>query len=258
MGKTWLYAGNLFGTCARFVTRFHRDNQQGSRVILKLVIGTLSQTQQEILVGLMLGDGHLEFNGYRGTRLQVKQSGEKKEYVWWLYSHFANLVRTPPQQRLDTKQWYFGTRFFVDLETFRGHFYDNRTKRLPRDITELFCSPLTLAVWFMDDGRLDYRVKSHYAYHISTDSFTELEVSMLQKLLLEKFGIVAKTYLSLCRGKYYPKLYIGKEGRDMFTGTIAPHILPCFRYKLPPNHLYNLDPSETTRRARALSLDRAR
>jgi len=197
--------------------------------------GILSTLQQDVLVGLMLGDGHLEFNGYRGTRLQVKQSEEKKEYVFWLYDHFTKLTRTPPQQRHDTRQWYFGTRFFTELEEIRKYFYIDRTKHVPENITELFQSPLTLAVWFMDDGRLDYRVKSHYAYHISTDSFTEPEVQQLQTLLREKFGIVTKTYLSLCRGKRYPKIYIGKEGRDLCTKTVAPYILPCFGYKLPPN-----------------------
>ncbi len=214
------------------------------------MICALSKQQRDVLVGLMLGDGNLEFNGYRGTRLQVKQSEERKEYVVWLYSHFAHLVKTPPKQRPDTKQWYFGTRFFENLEDMRKIFYAGREKVVPGNITELFRSPLTLAVWFMDDGRLDYRAKSHYAYHISTDSFTESEVKRLQALLLERFGIAAKTYLSLCRGKRYPKLYIGKEGRDAFTRTVAPYILPCFRYKLPSDHrnIY-FDPSETTRRA---------
>ncbi len=207
------------------------------------MIGTLSKQQMDVLVGLMLGDGNLEFNGYRGTRLQVKQSEEKKEYVFWLYNQFAHLVRTPPQQRKDTEQWYFGTRFFENLEDIRKMFYTGRKKVLPIHITELFTSPLTLAVWFMDDGHLDYREKSHYAYHISTDSFTEPEVERLQALLLERFGITTKTYLSLCRGKRYPKLYIGKEGRDLFTKTIEPFILPCFRYKLPPDQLrYALTP----------------
>ncbi|HFC10626.1 MAG TPA: hypothetical protein ENJ75_00290 [Candidatus Kaiserbacteria bacterium] len=199
------------------------------------MVGNLSKLQHDILIGLILGDGYLEFNGYKGTRLQVKQSEEKKEYVFWLYDHFAKLTRTPPQQRRDTMQWYFGTQFFTDFEEIRKNFYVNRIKHVPENITELFQSPLTLAVWFMDDGRLDYRVKSHYAYHISTDSFTESEVRQLQVLLQERFGITAKTYLSLCRGKRYPKLYIGKEGRDMFTKTVAPYILPCFSYKLPPN-----------------------
>lgn len=103
----------------------------------------------------------------------------------------------------------------------------------------------------MDDGRLDYRAGSHHAYHISTDSFTKEDVQKLQKLLWNRFGVKAKTYLSLCRGKYYPKLYIGKEGRDMFEKAVSPYILSCFRYKLPPTLEY-LDPSETTRRAPAL------
>lgn len=215
------------------------------------MICALSQQQRDVLVGLMLGDGNLEFNGYRGARLQVKQSEERREYVFWLYSQFMHMTKTPPQQRPDTRQWYFGTRFFENLEEFRNIFYAKRTKVLPENISELFQSPLTLAVWFMDDGHLDYREKSHYAYHISTDSFTESEVRVLQKLLLEKFNIMTKTYLSLCRGEKYPKLYIGKDGRDMFTKIVAPHILSCFRYKLPPDRLLNvyLDPSETTRRA---------
>lgn len=207
--------------------------------------------QRDILVGLMLGDGHLEYDGYRGARLQVKQSKEKKEYVKWLYSHFATLTKTPPQQRQDTKQWYLGTRFFEDFEEFRKLFYVNRIKVVPATVADLLQSPLSIAIWFMDDGRLDYRVKSHYAYHIATDSFAESDVRRLQVVLQEKFGIAAKTYLSRCRGKLYSKLYIGKEGRDRFTKTVAPHILQCFLYKLPPEFRYS-DPSETTRRAPAL------
>ena len=198
--------------------------------------GILSKQQQDVLVGLMLGDGSLEYNGYRGTRLQVKQAEARREYVEWLYSYFAPMTRTPPQRRNDTNQWYFGTRFTAEFERIRKIFYENRTKIVPGNIAELFDSPLTLAVWFMDDGRLDYRAKSHHAYHISTDSFTEEEVRRLQKLLSERFGIAAKMYLSLCRGKRYPKLYIGKEGRDAFAEAVAPYILPCFAYKLPPNY----------------------
>ena len=212
------------------------------------MIANLSKQQKDILTGLILGDGHLEFNGCKGTRLQVKQSKEREEYVLWLYEHFKMFVKTPPQQKKDTQQWYFGTRFYEDFEEIRKNFYHNRIKKVPKNIDVFFDSPLTLAVWFMDDGRLDYRAKSHYAYHISTDSFTEEDVKRLQKLLLKRFNIDTKIYLSLCRGKRYPKLYIGKESRDIFTKIITPYILSCFRYKLPPDLVY-LDPSETTRRA---------
>ena len=186
----------------------------------------------------MLGDGNLEFNGYRGTRLQVKQSEARKEYVFWLYRHFAHITKTPPQQRMDTRQWYFGTRFYEDLEGIRKLFYRKGRKIVPKTIDELFDSPVTLAVWFMDDGRLDFREKSHYAYHISTDSFSVADVQRLQSLLLKRFGIVAKTYLSLCRGKRYAKLYIGAEGREAFRAAIDPYLLDCFEYKSPPQYTY--------------------
>lgn len=190
----------------------------------------------------MLGDGNLEFNGYRGTRLQVKQSEARKEYVFWLYSHFAHITKTPPQQRMDTRQWYFGTRFYEDLEDIRKLFYRSGRKVVPESINELFDSSLTLAVWFMDDGRLDFREKSHYAYHISTDSFSASDVQRLQSLLLKRFGIVAKTYLSLCRGKRYAKLYIGKEGREALRAAIDPYLMDCFEYKSPPQYTYTLTP----------------
>lgn len=129
---------------------------------------------------------------------------------------------------------------YTDFEELRQVFYKERTKVIPKSIVDIFDSPITLAVWYMDDGKLDFRSKSHYAYHISTDSFTESEVKILQELLLQRFGIVFNVYMSLCRGKRYPKLYIGKEGRDVFYKTISPFILDCFRYKMPPE--YSLTP----------------
>jgi hypothetical protein len=92
------------------------------------VLCNLTKEQRDILVGLLLGDGNLEFDGYKGTRLQVKQSEARKEYVWWLYSHFAHMTKTPPQRRKDTGQWYFGTRFYEDLEDMRKLFYHNTTE----------------------------------------------------------------------------------------------------------------------------------
>lgn len=87
----------------------------GKSVILKIVISNLTKWQKDILIGLVLGDGNLEFNGCRGTRLQVKQEEKKQEYVIWLYNQFSTIVKTPPQQRRDTGQWYFGTRYYTEL-----------------------------------------------------------------------------------------------------------------------------------------------
>lgn len=209
---------------------------------------TLSTEQRNVLLGLLLGDGSLEFDGYHGTRLQIKQAEARKEYVFWLYEHFAPITKTQPKQRTDTQQWYFGTRYRADLEKIRQLFYQGGKKVLPESIASLLVAPVSIAVWYMDDGHLDYRAKSHYAYRLSTDSFTQEEVVQLQAVLYERFGIRSTLHMSLCRGKRYPQIYIGKDGRDAFYNVVAPFILPCFRYKLPP-FFVDIDPSETTRRA---------
>ena len=195
---------------------------------------SLSQAQQYVLIGLLLGDGYLEFNKFKASRLQVKQSNNKQEYVSWLYDHFNELVKTSPKQRTDTLQWYFSTRSLVELEVWRQIFYQDKRKIVPRNIKSLLVSPLTLAVWFMDDGTLDFREKSHCSFTLSTDSFSVEEVFLLQEALLENFGIKSSIQTPRSRGKQYTKLYIGKKGRDIFLKNIRPYILNCFAYKLPP------------------------
>lgn len=195
---------------------------------------TLTQLQQDIIVGLLLGDGSLEFNGFKGSRLQIKQCESKKEYVFWLYRQLACYVKTPPKQRPDTLQWYFSTRSLRELECYRNIFYVDRIKIVPSNIQDMFLSPVTLAVWFMDDGSLDFREKYHYSFTLSTDSFTVDQVAILQKVLRDRFLIDSTIQTPSCRGKRYTKLYIGKSGRDIFLKTVYPHILSCFAYKIPP------------------------
>lgn len=206
------------------------------------MVGFLSQQQQDILLGLLLGDGSLEFNGYQGTRLQIKQSVRKQEYVLWLYDQFKEYVSTPPQQRLDTKQWYFATRSMRDFTLLYEQFYPGGIKTVPSTISDMFQNPLTLAIWYMDDGSLDFREKYHYSFSLSTDAFSRDEVELLQQILQVTFNIEASIQQPSSRGKRYCKLYIGVQSRDRFLDLIQPHIVRCFNYKLPPREYHNLTP----------------
>jgi len=212
----------------------------------------LSQTQEQIVTGLLLGDGYLEFDKFKASRLQIKQAECKKEYVFWLYTHFADKVRTPPKQRGDTMQWYFSTRSLRELEEWRSNFYPNGKKIVPRNITELLVDPITLAVWFMDDGVLDYRIRSHYSFTLSTDAFSIAEVQLLQHTLLKNFGIESSIQTPSSRGTKYTKLYIGKNGREKFLEAVKPYMLKCFAYKIPPHY------SLTPQRLNSMQLQRVR
>ncbi|OGN19096.1 MAG: hypothetical protein A3I32_01285 [Candidatus Yanofskybacteria bacterium RIFCSPLOWO2_02_FULL_45_10] len=194
----------------------------------------LSFEQKRILVGTLLGDGYLYRDRYNDCYLEIKHSEKQRDYVFWMYENLSNFCPSEPKQRKDNKQWKFMTSSNKDLCFFRQSFYPDGKKIVPRDIKEILTHPLSLAVWYMDDGSLDYRPKSHYNYSLSTNSFTLEENRLLIGVLKENFGIITSVQAPLCRGVRYPELYIGVAGRDKFIETIKPYLLPCFKYKIPP------------------------
>lgn len=218
----------------RLSLRENGYRQSAGKSVKYVKIREMDKTQRDIVIGTLLGDGCLEFNGYRGTRLQIKQKDEHKQYVMWLYKNLSDLCKTPPQQRKDTKQWYFSTRAWEDLTDLHKIFYSNHRKKVPTEGVSLMTSPLSIAVWYMDDGTLDYRPRSHYNFRLSTDSFTTAENKLLVNMLNVNFGINASICNSLCRGKKYHRLYIGAKGRNSFLNLIRPYVVkPCFSRKIP-------------------------
>ena len=60
----------------------------------------LSDIQREVLVGLLLGDGHLETaNSGKTYRLKIEQSEKHKSYVKHLYHIFEDWVLTEPNSK---------------------------------------------------------------------------------------------------------------------------------------------------------------
>lgn len=86
-----------------------------NRVMRKINKDYISKHQQEIIIGTVLGDGYLEFNGFHGTRLQIKQQEKYKDYVFWFFSQLKNLCISAPKQRKDNNQWYFSTKSLEKL-----------------------------------------------------------------------------------------------------------------------------------------------
>jgi len=196
----------------------------------------ITKRQNDIILGSIFGDGYLDPKGDI-ARLHLKQSVEKKDYVFWLYHELENLCKSAPKQRKDNQQWYVSTRYFPELMEWRRRFYPKGTKLIPKDIGTQFQSPISLAVWFMDDGTLDWRPKDHYAFRLTTNCFSITDTSRLVEVLSKNFGVEATTQTTLMRGKRYPRIHIGARGRDKFLKLVSPYILKCFEHKLPPLYL---------------------
>ena len=196
----------------------------------------LTQKQQDIIVGTLLGDGYAHANGKK-AHLELKQSEEKKEYVLWLHKELENFCTSAPKQRKDNNQWYVNTRYDQQFSNLHSWFYPKGVKIVPKNIKSILINPLSLAIWYMDDGTLDYRVKDHYPFRLTTNSFTPRDNQRLVIALKENFGVDATVQSTLIRGKRYPRIHIGVKGRDQFYKLVQPYILSCFKHKLPPLYL---------------------
>ena len=188
----------------------------------------MNQRQQDVLIGTILGDGHLAENWSKTHyRLKVGQSVRQAEYVRWKYEMFRDWVLTPPKVHRSTRSLRFATISHPDITHFRNMFYQGRKKVLPNNIGALL-SPLAVAVWFMDDGNIRKTDNKVYGYYINTQSFSERENEALQGILKKRFGVRAAIYQN--NGK--PRLYIGAGGKAIFRSLVQPYILPSLQYKL--------------------------
>ena len=108
----------------------------------------LNSIQEEILVGILLGDASLERGkSTYNTRLRIEQSLEShKAYLYFLYSFFIDMTKTPPaspSRNPDkrTGKVYnsikFQTLSFPCLNKFYELFYNNSIKIVPVNIAEL-------------------------------------------------------------------------------------------------------------------------
>jgi len=193
----------------------------------------ITTRQQAIIIGSLLGDGHLDRNRYGSISLEVRQKSEHKDYIFWLWKELENLCNRKPYQRPDNFQWRLLTKYDKELQKYHKFFYDKNKKVIRKDITKILIHPLSLAVWYMDDGTLDYRAHNHYAYRFATYCFSKKEQKILVEALHRNFGLEATIQTTRIRQKQYCRLYIGKRSRNKFEKLIQPYIVKSFHYKLP-------------------------
>jgi hypothetical protein len=208
----------------------------------------VSSRVEEIVVGMVLGDSHLAMLK-QGARLEIGHSEKQKDYVFWKHKELSQYVSSnphylevpDPRYNATYGQWRFRTKsdpFFTELYKF---FYPHGKKIIPKNISSFLNSPLTLAVWFMDDGG---RRNDCYGLFLNTLSFTKQEHEILRACLRDNYSL--DSGLHWIQDGY--RLYIPSKDARHFCELVYPFMLPSMRYKLSFNPV-------TTSFAR---LDRAR
>ncbi len=208
----------------------------------------VSSREHEVIIGTLLGDGHLA-KLKTGVRLEIGHSEKQKAYVFWKHQVLSRMVLSQPHKLefADARynktycQWRFRTCIDPILTDIYGLFYRNKKKIVPGNIINILTSPLSLAVWFMDDGG---RRNDSYGLFLNTLSFTKPEQILLQECLYNNFGI--ETRMHWIQDGY--RLYIPSKDAQRFCEIVYPFMIPQLQYKLSYNPV-------TTSYAR---LDRAR
>jgi hypothetical protein len=211
----------------------------------------ITKRQREILIGTLLGDGYLQSTGKRNARLRLEHSEKQRDYLWWKYENLQNLMQDEPKliERYNP-QWRQTYRYYRCqshamplLGKYKRLFYEEQTrrKRVPENLERLLKSPLTLAVWYMDDGHYYPRDRVAYLY---LPKYTEEELARMVDVIERNFELHAR----IIRKKGYPVLFFSPTETERLLTIIRPHIHSSMAYKIP------LDPV-TTEGAMPESLD---
>ena len=241
----WYYLNNLYWSPSElnfvlFSLPFHISKQLNKTRITSLErIGPHNIDIISIIIGSLLGDGHLEKrNRGIGTRIKFEQSNKNVEYLMWFHSYFStrgycNINKPELKKRIRKNgEIYFhysiNTYTFSSFNWIHDMFYmcseGKYVKIIPHNI-EQYLTPLALAIWFMDDGS-----KLKKGAKIATNCFTYEELSQLCEILKNKFNLTV-TIHSGGKNKGYT-LYISSQSMPTFSNIVKPKMLPTLYYKL--------------------------
>lgn len=207
----------------------------------------LSQEQQQLILGSLLGDGYCN---RKRQIIKFCQCEKQKEYLEYKYSFF-NSDEVYGIYKREYKEGYIGYSFefpnikhkYDTLYSYIGKYlYSNegRKKISPSYLKEL--SPLGLAIWWMDDGSL-CNSKGNRWGKLCTECFNYEEHILLQKYFKEKWNIDVK--ITKEKDKYYFINFNATALRKLIS-IIYKYVLevPCMVYKIDMDYKNNLNLGE--------------
>jgi len=193
---------------------------------------SLSKEQKSILFGIILGDGYLQKTGKKNARLRLEHGKSQKEYLLWKVRKLGKVFQGNPKyleriHPISKKKYYYWrhqSQSTPYLGKLRKIFYSDGKKIIPENL-EKYLTPLTLAVWYMDDGYYYLRDRCSYLY---LGNISKEEAEIVAQTLLKKFNISSRVKQ---KKKGYAIYFSPKETQKL-KNLIKGHILPQFNYKL--------------------------
>ncbi len=200
----------------------------------------LSDQQWQVVLGGLMGDGHLAPNprGRHGVRFRMGHGAKQVDYLDWKASLLGNI----PQTRTTNPKG----ASFVDLtplpelgELRQVMYWGDGKKHLTEDVVKAL-TPMALAIWYMDDGSFALRSKGLQQrttggsgrIEVCVEAMSEGSRARLVSYLRDTHGVDSHVTLRGARQKAV--LQMTTAGTARFQEIVAPYIHPSMDYKLLP------------------------
>jgi hypothetical protein len=184
----------------------------------------LNQRQKSIVIGTILGDGHLRIpNGAVNAQLQLGHSIKQRSYLEWKSNELKPFSND--NIRIYEESCFTETTCHPDFTYYNSLFYQDGVKIVPDNITSMI-NDLAIAVLFGDDGHRDPSNSN-----ISTCNFTVDDCIRLINAIQIKLDVTCKlTQLTSC-GKHFPTLFFPNVEHKKLHKIIDPLIPIALEYK---------------------------
>jgi len=189
----------------------------------------LNDFQRSIIVGKLLGDGHLE-SGDKGKtyRLKIEHSIKQKEYVDWLYEQLRAWTRQAPkvhsrQVRLPRgtsavyESYGFTTYAHSAFRFYAQQFYLKDGKKVIPKLIRKLLTPTALAIWYLDDG--SFKSEHHRTFIIHSHGYQKKDLERVQNAL-ENLGVRCSLHRQNRATGIYWRIYILSESAERFAQIV--------------------------------------
>jgi recombination protein RecA len=211
----------------------------GDRV-LQAVPFVLSNFQWEVVLGGLMGDGALSVSSTgHGARFRWGHAKKQAEYGDWKASLFANLQVC---RSTNTKGAVFhDVQPLTELAELRRAVYVAGKKVLSHDYLKRL-TPLSLAIWYMDDGGFSIRSKGLQERTRDGSGRSEICVEALEatsrRRLVSHLADTWDLRPDLVEKGIGKKVHLvfSKDETAKLHALVAPYVHPSMDYKLLPRY----------------------
>lgn len=188
---------------------------------LSQITSSLSDRCKAIILGMLLGDGSLKIEKpYKNARLSFRHSSKYKSYFFWKVKEMKEISSKKCWWEEKDGKLRYQSLALESLTEIYKLTHKKGKLRIRRKWLNLM-TPLSLAVWWMDDGSL---VKNSRQGVLCTDDFDLESQKILARYLFKVWGIRVKIGKTRREKGYYRLFIRSTEMLKKFLRIILPYI----------------------------------